>query len=594
MHIIVRYALAIITLAACSSAQPGAARIATASGGDIAANGARDTREQTADEQVKQALNRVAFGARPGDAERVRAMGVDRWIEMQLAPQKIDDRATAQFVARFPVLAMSPEQLLADFPQPQQLIRDKRKEMVQSGEVIARDSGGGKLAGLDLSRDDSMRIKQAGRLSRQLLTELQTAKVARAVISDRQLEEVMVDFWENHFTVFAGKGPERYFLGQYERESIRPHALGKFRDLLGAVAKSPAMLYYLDNWESTVEADRPALAARAIRGAGSARGRQRVGMRLAAAGRDTTKKARPRGLNENYGRELLELHTLGVDGGYTQADVVSAARAFTGWTVEKPRVNGTFVFRPALHDAGEKIFLGHTLAANRGIEDGEQVLDIVATSPATARFIATKLVRRFVSDSVPPALVDRVAATFTRSDGDIRECLRMIFSSPEFFSRAAYKAKVKSPFELVVSALRVVGAKPDSTPRTAQMIAKLGQPLYGHLAPNGYPERGDAWINTGAILARINFGLLVAAGRVPGASLAEWTDGQSLAALPHDQQVDGVIRAILGGESSPDTRKVLESGVNPMASDSTKTDTKMGGLEMMVGLALGAPEFQRR
>jgi uncharacterized protein (DUF1800 family) len=300
------------------------------------------------------------------------------------------------------------------------------------------------------------------------------------------------------------------------------------------------------------------------------------------------------GLNENYGRELLELHTLGVDGGYTQADVVSAARAFTGWTVEKPRVNGTYVFRPALHDAGEKIFLGHTLAANRGIEDGEQVLDIVATSPATARFIATKLVRRFVSDSVPPALVDRVAATFTRSDGDIRECLRMIFSSPEFFSRAAYKAKVKSPFELVVSALRVVGAKPDSTPRTAQMIAKLGQPLYGHLAPNGYPERGDAWINTGAILARINFGLLVAAGRVPGASLAEWTDGQSLAALPHDQQVDGVIRAILGGESSPDTRKVLESGVNPMASDSTKTDTKMGGLEMMVGLALGAPEFQRR
>jgi uncharacterized protein (DUF1800 family) len=257
-------------------------------------------------------------------------------------------------------------------------------------------------------------------------------------------------------------------------------------------------------------------------------------------------------------------------------------------------VNGTFVFRPALHDAGEKMFLGHTLAANRGIEDGEQVLDIVATSPATARFIATKLVRRFVSDSVPPALVDRVALTFTRSDGDIRECLRTIFTSPEFFSRAAYKAKVKSPFELVVSAMRVLGARPDSTPRTAQMIAKLGQPLYGHLAPNGYPERGDAWINTGAILARINFGLVVAAGRVPGASLAEWADGKALAALPTERQVDGVIRAILGGESSPDTRKVLESGVNPMASDSTAADTKMGGLEKMVGLALGAPEFQRR
>jgi uncharacterized protein (DUF1800 family) len=346
------------------------------------------------------------------------------------------------------------------------------------------------------------------------------------------------------------------------------------------------MLYYLDNWESTVEADRPALAPRRVAVAPN--------RRFGASGTDSAKKPRPRGLNENYGRELLELHTLGVDGGYTQADVVSAARAFTGWTVEKPRVSGTFVFRPAMHDAGEKRFLGHTLAPHRGIEDGEEVLDIVATHPATARFIATKLVRRFVSDSVPPALVDRVAATFTRSDGDIRECLRTIFTSPEFFSRAAYKAKVKSPFELVVSALRAVGAQPDSTPRTAQLIAKLGEPLYGHLAPNGYPERGDAWINTGAILARINFGLLVASGRVPGASPAEWTDGKALASLPRDAQVDGVIRAILGGEASPDTRKVLESGVNPMASDGTANATNRGGLETIIGLALGAPEFQRR
>ena len=548
MRMIARSTAVTLLLAACGTSQAGTARLTSvAAGGDV---GPRDVREQTANEQVKQALSRVAFGARPGYAERVRAMGVDSWIDMQLSPQKIDDRATDQFVARFPVLAMSPAELLK----------------------------GGKLIGLDLTAADSMKIKEAGRLSRQLLVELQTAKVARAVIGDRQLEEVMADFWENHFTVFAGKGPERYFLGQYERESIRPHALGKFRDLLGAVAKSPAMLYYLDNWESTVEADRPALVMRAKRG----------------GGRDSTKKPRPRGLNENYGRELMELHTLGVDGGYTQADVLSAARAFTGWTVEKPRENGTFVFRPALHDAGEKIFLGHTLKSNRGIEDGEQVLDIVATQPATARFIAMKLVRRFVSDSVPPELVDRVAATFARSDGDIRECLRTIFTSPEFFSRAAYKAKVKSPFELVVSALRVVGARADSTPRTAQLIARLGQPLYGHLAPNGYPERGDTWINTGAILARINFGLVVAAGRVPGASLAEWAEGKKLASLPHTAQVDGVIRVILGGEASPDTRKVLESGVNPMASDSTSSTTKISGLEQMIGLALGAPEFQRR
>ena len=579
-------ALAALIVSACSSARPETSPLATASAsGAVAPQGER---EQTADEQVKQALNRLAFGARPGDAERVRAMGVDRWIDFQRSPEKIDDRATEQFVAGFPVLTKTPSELLAEYPQPQQLIREKKQEMARNGAVVVpRDGAGGKLAGLDLTPADSVRIREAGRQSRQLLTALQTTKVARAVMSDRQLEEVMVDFWENHFTVFAGKGPERYFLAQYERESIRPHALGKFRDLLGAVAKSPAMLYYLDNWESTVEADRPALAVR--RRMAAARNRA-----FGPGGADSAKKPRPRGLNENYGRELMELHTLGVDGGYTQADVVNAARAFTGWSVEKPRESGAFVFRPAMHDAGEKIFLGHRLAPNRGIEDGEQVLDIVATHPATARFIATKLVRRFVSDSAPPALVDRVAATFTRSDGDIRECLRTIFTSPEFFSRAAYKAKVKSPFELVVSALRTVGAQPDSTPRTAQLIAKLGEPLYGHLAPNGYPERGDAWINTGAILARINFGLLVASGRVPGASPAEWTDGRALAALPHDAQVDGVVRAILGGEASPDTRKVLESGVNPMAGDSTANATRRGGLETMIGLALGAPEFQRR
>jgi uncharacterized protein (DUF1800 family) len=250
MRHIPRFTILAFALGACSSAH--APSQLSAAGGDVVAQGER---EQTADEQVKQALNRVGFGARPGDAERVRTIGVDRWIAQQLTPQKIDDRATEQFVSRFPVLAKNPSELLAEFPQPQQLIREKRQEMARNGEVITRDTAGGKLAGLDLSSADSMRIKQAGRLSRQLLTELQTAKVARAVMSDRRLEEVMVDFWENHFTVFAGKGPERYFLAQYERESIRPHALGKFRDLLGAVAKSPAMLYYLDNWESTVEAD---------------------------------------------------------------------------------------------------------------------------------------------------------------------------------------------------------------------------------------------------------------------------------------------------------------------------------------------------
>ncbi|MGH7719297.1 MAG: DUF1800 domain-containing protein, partial [Gemmatimonadaceae bacterium] len=336
-------------------------------------------------------------------------------------------------------------------------------------------------------------------------------------------------------------------------------------------------------------------------------------------------------------RELLELHTLGVDGGYTQQDIINVARAFTGWTLDAPRRGGEgFVFRPGMHDAGEKLVLGHTLEARRGIEDGEQVLDIVARHPSTARFIATKLARRFVSDSPPSELVERVAAVFTRTNGDLRETLRAVITSPEFFSRQAYRAKVKSPFELVVSGMRALGARPDSTPRTAQVVARLGQPLFLHQAPNGYPETGNAWINTGAILNRINFGLALAGGRLPGAAVGAWPGARQLASASHAEQVDGVIRTLLGGEASPDTRQILESGVNPLlagaAPDTAANMTgdaggaaggaedeeemraqgervrrrrdmrgnplgrpvELRGLEQIVGLALGAPEFQRR
>ena len=278
-------------------------------------------------------------------------------------------------------------------------------------------------------------------------------------------------------------------------------------------------------------------------------------------------------MNENYGRELLELHTLGVDGGYTQQDVIAVARALTGWSIARPQEattggDGTdqsvFVFRPQFHDAGVKVVLGHTLPAGRGMEDGEDVLDIVARHPSTARFIATKLCQRFVSDSPPPALVARTAATFTRTNGDIRQVVWTIVSSPEFFSRPAYRRKVKSPFEVVVSALRAMDATPDSTPRTTQVIARMGEPIFGHQAPNGYPETGESWMNTGAILNRINFGLAVAANQIPGASLSQWPDARTLAAAPRATQVDGVVNDILGGDVSPDTRAVLMSGDHPL------------------------------
>ena len=561
---------------------------------------ASEPREQTADQQVRHVLNRLAFGARPGDVERVRSMGVDQWIASQLQPSRIRDTAAERIVSALPMLALSSRELLERYPPPQVV----RAQMRRS----------------DMSRDDSLELRRSAQESRRVLAEMQIAKVARAVASDRQLEEVLVDFWENHFTVFAGKGPERYFIAAYEREAIRPHALGRFRDLLGAVAKSPAMLFYLDNWQSSVEEGRPTNEER-----GSvAQPRRRNGRAPLPRSSVLVRPGRPRGLNENYARELLELHTLGVDGGYTQQDIINVARAFTGWTLEQPRRSGGFVFRPAMHDAGEKIVLGHRLAAGRGIEDGEHVLDIVARHPSTARFVATKLSRRFVSDEPPASLVERAAETYRRTDGDIREVVRTIITSQEFFASASYRAKVKSPFELVVSALRAMNAAPDMTIRSAQVVARLGQPLFLHQAPNGWPERGDAWINTGSILNRINFGLAVAGGAIPVARPDRWPRYAELSAAPRSTQVEGVIAGLLGGEASVETRGILERGENPLmascerraaeceqASDASSVEQEMAstgrnrrdplsrpvsldGLNEIIGLALGAPEFQRR
>src|SRR5437879_4069781 len=318
----------------------------------------------------------------------------------------------------------------------------------------------------------------------------------------------------------------------FDRDVIRPHALGHFQNLLAAVARSPAMLYYLDNWQSAAEPERPTLAQRG-RGA-------------------------RHGINENFGRELLELHTLGVDGGYTQQDVIEVARASTGWTIDDPERIGRFVFRPELHDAGPKLVLGDSLPAGRGVEDGEAVLTLLARHPATARFIATKLVRRFVSDTPPGGLVKRAARTFRDSSGDIREVLRTIFASREFFSRAAYRAKVKSPFELVASAVRGLGAAADTSPRTAQLVAQLGEPLYGHDAPNGYPETGSAWLGSGAVLGRINLGIALAAGQAPGVTVSRWLRQVGLERAPYARQVDEILADLLGDPVSAEVRALLQ------------------------------------
>lgn len=445
-----------LILAGCGAARHGPS---TAAIDEDAAPADAVGRELSVDEQARHVLDRLAFGARPGDVARVRAAGVDAWIARQLHPERIAEDSADR-------LASS---LTAPFVSPADVVRD------------VAGNGPGDSTARRLLRQ---RYAEVGRA-------VQTARLARAVGSERQLQETLVDLWANHFSVFAGKGPVRLYLAQYENESIRPHVLGRFRDLLGAVAHSPAMLFYLDNWQSVADSLHPTL----------------VTLRRGGAGRPR----RPRGLNENYARELLELHTLGVDGGYTQQDVIEVARAFTGWSIAAPRDGGGFVFRPALHDAGEKHVLGHVIAAGGGESDGEHVLDILARQPATARMVATTLARRLVSDDPPASVVDRAVATYMSTDGDLRAVVRAIVTSPEFFSRAAYHAKVKSPLELVVSALRAADVAADTTPRTARAVAMLGEPLYGHQTPNGWPERSSEWLSAGAIADRVNFiGRLVA------------------------------------------------------------------------------------
>jgi uncharacterized protein (DUF1800 family) len=592
-----------------------------------------DVRELPADQQIIQALNRLTFGPRPGDVLKVRAIGLDNWIELQLHPDKINDDAMNSFIAtRYAALNQDQNDLLTQYAVQQRERREIKRDKADSTKgLTAQDS----------AMIMEQRQLQNGR--RQVVTQLQSSRVARAVGSERQLQEVMTDFWENHFNIFLGKGaPEAYYLVDFDQNVIRPNALGKFRDLLEAVARSPAMLFYLDNARSMADSTQPTLAGggrREAGGVGLRRGRFGgiPGMPVPMPRQPQQQPQRQRqGLNENYGRELLELHTLGVDGGYTQQDVIDVARALTGWTIRPPAQGGGFIFRPQVHDAGPKVVLGHKLPAGRGIEDGEDVLDIVSKSPATAHFIAFKLARRFVSDSPSKALVDHAAQVFLKTDGDIRETLRAIITSPEFFSQQAFHTKVKTPFEVVASAARAMNAEPDPSPRSAQMIAYLGQPIFGHQAPNGWPETGDAWMNTGAILNRINFGMAAAAGRLPGVNVVAQPALDSLVSAPRERQVDAVVSMVLNGMVSPDTRAVLMSGEHPLLAkapaqamtneDPTTADPdsaemmsgvpparqknggakrvalqgrglgavpQLAGIAQIVGLAIGSPEFQR-
>src|SRR6266849_5695827 len=470
------------------------------------------------DAKVQHALDRLTFGARSCDVDQIQRIGIKQWIDLQLHPEKITEN---------PVLEAKLKPL---------------ESLRLSAENLAKDYG------------------KSG-----VITELAAGKLYRAIYSNRQLAEVLADFWFNHFNVSQQKGATRYLVTAYERDTIRPHVLGKFKDMLLATAESPAMLVYLDKFRS-------------------------VDPRMAQMG-----KGKKRGLNENYGRELMELLTMGVDGGYTQKDVTEVARCFTGWTIDKPRQYADFKFDDRLHDPDPKIVLGKKIHAG-GMKDGEQMIDLLAHNPSTAKFISTKLARRFVSDTPPPALVSRMAQTFQSSDGDIRAVLKTMIWSPEFWSRESYRAKIKTPFELVVSAVRALGTDVDTPMPLVQWVGRIGEPLYQCQPPTGYSDKADAWVNTGALLNRLNFSLTLAGNKVRGAR----TDVPSLlgkeSAMDPKTALNRAVGVFLGGQAAATTVETLQKQLdNPQVLQAKLDDpVKQVDLGVVAGLVLGSPEFQRR
>jgi uncharacterized protein (DUF1800 family) len=632
-------------------------------------------------QRAQHALNRLTFGPRPGDVDRVMAMGVDKWIDLQLHPEKIDDSALNARLASLRTLNMDTKQMVMEFP-PRQLVKavengrvkmpsdpteraiyqaqmdriDQKKqaqaekaadqadddnpmsEQQRANRREAREVAGEKYEQmmalpadkrmnviLQMTPDERVKFAKGLRpedreqLMKSLspeqreqlmalrnpeavvVTELQQGKILRAAYGERQLEEVMTDFWFNHFNIFINKGPDRYLTTSYERDVIRPHALGKFKDLLIATAKSPAMLWYLDNWDSVGPDSefarnggrRPRPAFRRGSGRGGF-GRPPV-FRNPNRNAQEAKQKVPKGLNENYARELMELHTLGVDGGYSQNDVTEVAKVFTGWTLKAPRRGGGYEFDEQRHEPGPKFVLGHNIKEN-GEKEGMQVLEMLAHHPSTAHFISKKLAMRFVADDPPPALVDRMAATFLKTDGDIREVLRTMFDSPEFWQPQTYRAKVKTPLEFVASAIRATSADVTNALPLVVILNKMGMPLYQQQPPTGYSMKAESWVNSAALLSRMNFSLALASGKMPGTSF----DPHRLLGMDRvadaDQAVGSFENLLLAGDVSKQTHEtILKQLSDPQVTGRVLDDpARPARIGVIAGLILGSPEFQRR
>ena len=648
-------------------------------------------------QRVLHALDRLTFGPRPGDAQTVAAMGVDKWIELQLHPEKIDDGALQARLSNYRTLTMSAREMLLEFPpkpvakaamegklpMPTDPYRraiyvaaidriEQQQARKQEEAASKPDAGVMQTSAVTSSKpanatetlqrpqerreahamvDQLAALPPAARMQRILslpvaeqrdltqglafpkrqallagLTpeqretvlalnnpeavinaEIQSSKLLRAVYGNRQLEEVLTDFWFNHFNVFIGKGADHYLITSYERDVIRPHVLGKFKDLLVATAQSPAMMFYLDNWQSEgpdSDAARGVPARGPNSGVNNPMGRRGMMYPAPHASRpqqpppnaQNNQQKRRDGLNENYARELMELHTLGVNGGYTQQDVTQVARVFTGWSIDEPRQGGGFVYKPRLHEPGEKTVLGHKIK-DKGENEGIQVLEILAHHPSTARFVSTQLAQRFVSDDPPKSLIDAMSKTFLKTDGDIRAVLETMFHSPEFWAPEAFRARVKTPFEFVVSSLRATQAEISDPQALLATLNKMGMPLYGMQPPTGYSTRADVWVNSAALLDRMNFGLALAADRLPGTTfnLGQLLSDEPVAeADPYQVQLKLEQMLIADGVSKQTHETIEQRIVTPQAMTQFEFPSHPANVNVIAGLLLGSPEFQRK
>jgi uncharacterized protein (DUF1800 family) len=564
--------------------------------------------ELTANEAALHALNRLAYGPRPGDVEHIREMGLEKWIDQQLHPDSIDDSALDKRLETYSTLNMSSKKLLDEFPEPNQAakkegitkeeFKDQQQEKRRQAAAQVKNIGNDNL---DRAQQQLAKIQGPQRI----VADLSMAKLDRAVFSQRQLEAVMEDFWFNHFNVFAGKGADRWLITSYVRDTIRPHTMGKFQDLLIATAKSPAMLFYLDNWLSADPAafqrmqQEAAMRHSRYQGAFADGAAPTPGTFPGPTGVSQSNRPQPkkqdRGLNENYGREVMELHTVGVDAGYTQQDVIQMAECLTGWTVHEPRKDPEFFFDDRIHAQGKKVVMGRTFS-DGGMKDGEEALKMLANHPSTAKFISTELARHFVSDNPPQPLIERMAKNYEATEGDIRSVLKTMIYSPEFWSKDAFRSKVKTPFELVASTSRVLDADiPVSLP-LVQWVGRMGEPLFQCQPPTGYSDKAETWVNTGALLNRLNFALAFSSDRMAGAQVnLDAIFGPEAMGDPN-RALTRAIDVFLAGQVTPGTQKTLEARMDDPQILQARLDDPIASVNegLIAGLVLGAPEFQRR